>query len=144
MSVVLRNGINYSWGDIKLVLFGRVVTGNTQISYKKSQTKENNYGAGEEPVSRGYGNVEYEASIELYVDEWRSIKASAQAAGSDVLSLPPFDIQVIYGNSRTQRLGTDVLQQCEFLEDPFEGSQNDTKMLVTIPLIIAGIKAVEL
>jgi hypothetical protein len=108
------------------------------------QSKENNYGQGELPISRGYGNVEFEASIELYVDEWRKIKASALAVGSDPLSLPPFDIQVLYGNSRTQRLGTDIVQRAEFLEDPMEGNQGDTKMLVTIPLIIAGIEAVEI
>jgi hypothetical protein len=144
MATVLKDGINYSWGDIKLVLFGRVVTGITSISYKKMQSKENNYGQGELPISRGYGNVEFEASIELYVDEWRKIKASALAVGSDPLSLPKFDIQVLYGNSRTQRLGTDIVQRAEFLEDPMEGNQGDTKMLVTIPLIIAGIEAVEI
>lgn len=144
MATVLKNGINYSWGDIKFVLFGRVVTGITTISYKRSQTKENNYGVGFEPISRGYGNVEYEASIELYTDEWRSIKSSALATGQNVLELPPFDIEVIFGNSRTQRLGIDILQRCEFLEDPFEGAQSDTRMLVTIPLIIAGIEPKQL
>jgi hypothetical protein len=144
MANVLRNGINYSWGDIKLVLFGRVVTGITAISYKVKQTKENNYGQGEEPISRGYGNREYEASIDLFIDELRSIKASAQAAGLDLLSLGPVDVPVIYGNSRTQRLGTDILKSLEFLEDPMSGKQGDTKMIVTVPVIIAGIEAIEL
>lgn len=144
MATVLRQGINYSWGDIQLVLFGRVVSQITKISYKRMQSKENNYGVGEEPVSRGYGNVEYEASIDLYIDEVRNLKASALAAGFDLLSLPPFDIPVIYGNSRTQRLGTDILQSCEFLEDPTEGNQGDTKMIVTVPLIIAGIDSIEI
>lgn len=144
MPTVLRNGINYSWGDIKVVLFGRVVTGITSVSYNRKQTKENNYGQGEEPISRGYGNVEYEASLTLYADELRALKASAIAAGTDLLGLSPFDVQVIYGASRTQTFGLDVLKSVEFLEDPLTANQNDTKFLMDVPIIIAGVEAREI
>ncbi len=133
----LINGVNYSWSNITLVLFGVPVVGVTKINYKRKQKKENNYGAGSQPVSRGYGNYEYEGSIELYVDEWKRIVASAP--DRDPLQIPPFDIQVLYSGAR---LGTkkDVLRSCEFTEDPFEAKQGDTKLLVSIPLIIGTIE----
>lgn len=138
MATPLINGINYSWAGIKLVLFGVPVVGITKISYNAKQKKENNYGAGTEPVSRGYGNTEYEASIELYMDEWKRIIAASP--NRNPLAIPPFDIQVLYGSNAIAPDQIDVLKSCEFLENPLDASQGDTKLMVTIPLIIAGIE----
>ena len=97
MATPLINGINYSWAGIKLVLFGVPVVGITKISYSAKQKKDNNYGAGTEPVSRGYGNVEYEASIEIYMDEWKRIIAASP--NRNPLAIAPFDVQVLYGSN---------------------------------------------
>lgn len=137
MSTPLINGVNYSWVNIKFVLFGLPVVGITKISYNSKQNKENNYGAGSKPISRGYGRYEYEGSIELMVDEWKRIISSSP--GRDPLSIPPFDIQVLYGGTRVAP-DKDVLKMVEFLENPLEGNEGDTKLLVTIPLIIADIQ----
>lgn len=136
-AVPLINGINYSWGNVKMILFGIPIIGITKISYARKQTKENNYGWGMEPISRGYGNIEYEASIEIYQDELKRI--IDQSPNKDILSIAPFDIQVIYAGSNTQ-IKTDTLQMCEFTNDSVEAAQNDTKLLVTLDLVIAGIK----
>ena len=63
MANPLINGVTYSWSNVKLVLFGVPVIGITQIEYKRKQNKENNYGMGTDPISRGYGNKEYEGKI---------------------------------------------------------------------------------
>jgi hypothetical protein len=138
MATPLINGINYSWASVKVVLFGVPVVGITKISYNAKQKKENNYGAGSEPVSRGYGNIEYEGSIEIYLDEWKRIIAAS--FNRNPLSIPPFDIQVLYGANAIAPDQKDVLKSVEFLENPLDISQGDTKTLVTIPLIIAGIE----
>lgn len=138
MATPLINGINYSWANVKVVLFGVPVVGITKISYNQKQKKDNNYGLGAEPVSRGYGNVEYEASLELYTDEWKRIIAAAP--NRDPLSIPPFDIQVLYGNNAINPENKDVLKSCEFMENPLSANQGDTKLMVSIPLIIAGIE----
>ena len=135
--VPLVNGTNYGWNNIKLVLFGVPVIGITKIDYNAKQTKENNYGLGVEPVSRGIGNKEYEGSIELYLDEWKRIIDASPLR--DPLEIPPFDIQVIYGGTRVLP-NVDILQSVEFMENPFTASQGDAKILITIPLIIGGIK----
>jgi len=138
MATPLINGINYNWAGIKVVLFGVPVVGITKISYKTKQKKENNYGLGTEPISRGYGNKEYEGSIELYMDEWKRIIEAAP--GRDPLAIAPFDIQVLYGNNALAPDKKDVLRMVEFMENPLDASQGDTKLTVTIPLIIAAIE----
>jgi hypothetical protein len=134
----LINGINYSWANIKLILFGVPVVGITKISYKTKQKKENQYGAGYEPISRGYGNKEYEGSIEIYTDELKRIIASAH--NRDLMSIPAFDIQVVFEDPSTGVFLTqDTLRMCEFTEEGLDISQGDTKSLVSLPLVIAKI-----
>ncbi len=140
MAVVpLVNGVNYAWVNLNLVLFGIPIKGITKISWKKKAEKTNNYGAGPDPVSRASGRNEYEASIEVYRDEWQRIIDIAPE--KDPLQIPPFDIPVVFGGSRVTA-NTVILQACEFLEDAFEANEGDTSLKITIPLIIAGIKNV--
>lgn len=137
MATPLINGINYSWANITFNLFGVPVVGITKIDYNAKQKKENNYGAGAQPVSRGYGNYEYEGKIEMYLDEWKRIIAAAP--NRDPLSIAPFDIQITYAG-RGLVAEKDVLKACEFLENPLSASQGDTKLMVTIPLVIGLIE----
>ena len=132
----LINGTNYAWANVTLVWYGVPVVGIMEISYKKKTKKDNNYGQGADPISRGYGNNEYEASITIYLDEWNKIILASP--NQDPLSIPPQDIQVVYGGSRVTAK-VDVLQQAEPMEDAIEVKQGDTKIAVKIPLIIAGI-----
>lgn len=135
-STALINGVNYSWGNLSVVLFGNIVVGITKLSYKAKQEKTLNHGWGNEPVSIGYGRKDYEGSMELYSDEWRKIIAAAP--NNDPLQIIGSDIQIVFAGSRV--LPTkDVLKYVEFLENPFDGSEGDTRFVVTIPLLIAGI-----
>lgn len=134
---VLVNGVNYSWGNISFVVFGRVIKGITEVSYDKDQKKENNYGAGTEPVSRGIGNAEYSASITIYRDEWLGI--IALAPNQDPTQIPAFDIPVVFGGTRVVAQ-TDILQACEFTKDSLKATQGETKLLITVPIIIAGVQ----
>lgn len=135
--IPLINGVNYSWANVSLVLFGVPVIGITKITYNHKQKKENNYGSGSQPVSRGYGNDEYEGEIEIYLDEWKRIIAASPERNP--LLIPMFDIPVVFGGSRVTAQ-KDVLKAVEFLENPLDANQDDTKLLVTIPLVIGGIE----
>lgn len=119
-----------------MILFGTPVIGILAINYKRKQKKDNNYGAGPQPVSRGYGNYEYEGDIELYVDTWKAIIASSP--NRDPLQIGPFDIPVTFTGTGVTTT-KDVLRAVEFLEDPLESKSGDTKLTVKIPLIIGGI-----
>lgn len=136
MAASLVNGESYAWATVQFAPFGVPMVGITKVSYKTKQNKTNNMGAGVYPISRGYGNYEYDGSIEVYLEEWRAIIASAIA--NDPLQIPWFDIPVTFGNSLTN-LQTDVLRSVDFLEDPFDSKQGDTKTLITIPLLIGRI-----
>ena len=132
----LINGISYSWSSIQFNLFGVPVAGIVSIEYKRKQAKTNNYGAGQEPVSRGYGKNEYDGSIEIYLDEWKKVISAAPSR--DPLTIGWFDIPITYGNSVADA-AQDTLRAVEFLEDPFEAKEGDTKLTVKIPLIIGQI-----
>lgn len=139
MPTPLINGTNYVWANIKFNLFGVPVVGITSINYDTTQKKENNYGAGTEPVSRGYGNKEYKCSIEIYKDEWQRIIAAT--TDRDPLNIKPFDIQVLFGDSKI-KFSQDNLLACEFTNNPFEAKQGDTKLMVKLDLIVGMIKNV--
>ena len=59
----LINGREYGWADIICTIGGVPVTGIVAIKYEEEQEKENVYGAGRHPVSRGYGRIKTTASI---------------------------------------------------------------------------------
>ena len=137
MATFLVNGTEYSWGGIVLELFGVPVQGITAISYKKKQAKTNNYGAGTKPVSRGYGKEECDGSIEVLRSEWTKVIAASPS--QNPLAIGWFPISVTYGTSMADAT-IDILQGVEFLEDPFDAKEGDTKLLVKLPLIIADIE----
>lgn len=128
----LINGQNYSWSDISVVLLGVPVVGITAITYKESQEKVNNYGAGDQPISRGRKNKVYtNGSLTLYVDELQAILQTAP--NKDILNIPPFTIIVLFGSSKH------VLKNCEFTEDPFDSKSGDSAITVSCPFSFAGL-----
>lgn len=134
----LINGTRHSFGSIEMVLFGITITGFSAISYKAKQTKENVYGAGNEPVHRGLGNKEYEASITLYKYEVDRILRALQP-GQSLLDIAPFNIAVVYKPTGSDLLITDVLQNCEFTEQGIDTKQGDTKIEIPLPLLPGSI-----
>lgn len=133
----LINGVAHSWANINLILFGNPVIGITAIEWNRKQNKANNYGAGQLPISRGYGNIESNGSIELYYDTWKSIIDASP--DKDPLKIPFFDIPIVFGGTGIQPTSI-VLRACEFMEANISMVQNDTKVTVKIPLIIADIE----
>lgn len=134
---ILINGRAYDWASIKVKFLGIQIFGITALNYKVARDKVNNYGAGTEPVSRGYGNRNYESSITLEMNEVRRIQA-ALAPGQDLTDIPPFPIIVQYMVGSV--ITTDVIENAEFLEQNVDVSQNDPRIEMELPLIIAGIK----
>ena len=136
MSQVLVNGVQYGWGNITCILYGSPVVGITKIDYKRTQAKENLYGAGRDVIGRGYGNFTYDGSIEMYLEEW--VKIVKASASGDPLQTVPFTITVVYGGPGVVPI-KDILFNVEFLENPLTSSQGDTSIKVTIPIIMSHI-----
>jgi hypothetical protein len=135
-ATVLYNGVNYSWLNAAIIIFNQPLVGITKLSIKEKQVKDNNYGAGSQPTSRGYGNVEYEASLSVYADEF--FKWLNATADGKILNIPMFDFPIVLSGSRVvpQKI---FVRAAEFLESPFETSQGDSKIILDLPMTIGGI-----
>jgi hypothetical protein len=133
----LINGESYSWSQIVVAIGGVPVAGITELSYKEATEKENIYGQGSLPVSRGYGNTTYEGSITLLMEEVQAlIRRSPSGRLSDYA---PFDVTVSYLPKNGLPV-KHVIQKCEFLETNIETAQGETSIEVAIPLVIGFIK----
>jgi hypothetical protein len=133
---VLVNGKNYDWTDIQAVIFGLPLVGITEINYKRKRSSKNNYGGGGEPVSYGYGNVEYEGDMSVYVDELVNIRSAAP--GTSIIEIPAFSMLIICGGVGTTQF-TDSLKNIRITEDPFASKQGDTMIIVKVPFEFAGL-----
>ena len=132
------NGVRHSWGSIQIMLLGRLVTGISEVMYKDSQAKENHYGAGNMPVSRGNGQYKAEASIKLDKYEVEAIQAAI--GGKRIQEIDPFDIIVTYMPEGQDELVTDIIRNCEFTANERTTKSGDTTIGVPIPLITSHIQ----
>lgn len=136
----LINGVEPSWADLTVNIAGTPVIGITKIDYNEKQTKENIYGAGQQPVSRGYGNIEPSGSITLLRSEVEAIREAAPAGR--LCDIAAFDIIVAHIPLNGGRIITHRLLSCEFTEDANSLSQGDVKNETAFPLIVGQIKFV--
>lgn len=138
-NIPLINGIRHSWGSVRVNLLGRTVTGITAIKYDDKVEKVNNYGAGNMPVSRGYGKYEASASITLHSYEIDAIQR-VLGPGKRIQDIPPFDIVVSYLADNTDQVVTHVLRNCEFTSNKREVKSGDTVIEAEFELILSHIE----
>ncbi len=136
--VPLINGQRHSWSSIEVNLLDRIVTGITAISYDDMEAKENHYGAGNMPIQRGRGKYEANASMTLYNYEVEAIQA-ALPRGSRMQDVPPFDIKVSFLDDSNAVI-THVIRNCEFKTNNRNMSQGDTKIDVSVDLVVSHIE----
>ena len=136
MPKVLINGVAYSWSQVKINILGRQVIGVSKISYSDKEDMQDNYGAGNLPVSRSYGKISCEASIELYMEEIEAIqKASPTGRLQDV---PEFNVVVSY-QPQLGRIVNHTLHNARFKENGREVGNEDMVVKTEIPLLISHI-----
>jgi hypothetical protein len=132
----LVNGTAYSWSQITLNILGVPVAGVSAISYNEEQEMTDNYGAGNRPVSRGYGRITTEGSVTLHMEEVEAIQAAVSTGR--LQDIPEFDVVVAYlpegGN-----IVTHTLKNCRFKNNGREVSEGDMAINVEIPLQISHI-----
>ena len=141
--VTLINGVGYSWANVTAVVGNNIMVGGiTKIDYSTSQHMTNNYGWGTQPVNRGYGNVTYAGSMEMYLADWATLCLGAP--NGDPSQFLPFNITVNFGPS-TQDLAAvvppfqDILWDVQFMKHTRSNTQDSTGLKVTVDLIIANI-----
>lgn len=132
----LVNGTAYSWSQITVNILGIPVAGVTGVSYTEEQEMQDNYGAGNRPVSRGYGNITTEGSVTLHMEEVEALQAAVTTGR--LQDIPEFDIVVAFlpeGGVIT----THTLKNCRFKTNGRELEQNQMAIEVELDLQIAQI-----
>jgi hypothetical protein len=123
MAKVLINGTEYSWSQIKVNILGQQVVGVTKITYKEDEAMEDNFGAGNRPISRSYGKITSEASIEMFMSEIEAIQ-NAVPTGR-LQDIPEFDIVVSY-QPKVGRIVNHTLHNVRFKSN---GRETDTETM---------------
>ncbi len=132
----LVNGTAYAWSQIELRLFNTPVAGITDIKYDDMQDMEDNMGAGEYPVSRGYGQIKAKASITLEMAEVEALQSAA--SGGRINKIPEFDIIVSY-MPEGGIIRTHTLKNCRFKGNKREIKSGDMAINVELELITSHI-----
>lgn len=135
--VPLINGKSYDWGNIVLNIMGVPFSGVTSIEYEEKQDIKNIYGAGNRPVSRGYGAIEATAKITLLAEEVENITLVAPLG--NLMNIPEFDVVVMYIDDALLPQ-KHKLRNVRFANNNRKVKQGDTSIGVDIDLIISHIE----
>lgn len=135
--VPLINGRSYDFTQIAATINGVIVASISSLEYSEEQKKENNYGAGERPVSRGHGAIEAKAKMTISMNDIEAIRNSAP--NRSLLKIPAFDIVVTYLHPTAAQIVNHVLKNAEFVSDGVSGSQGDTDLKRDFDLILSHV-----
>lgn len=131
------NGYEYSWEDINLALFGKLIEGIEAINYTVSKSHSNVYGRGADPVAMGRGKKEYSASLTILQSEFEAIQDRIPA-GKDITDAAPFSITVSYAPDG----GAVVTDQLTYVrvQSFSKGMRNgDGNMMIELALVVGKI-----
>lgn len=138
MDDVAINGLLYSWADIRIILFGRDITGILAIDYSDGVTVKPVKGRGIKRIGRVKGDYDAKATLTLEMSEVEAINLSLPA-GTSIYDIKPFDVTVVYVNDE-QLLITHVLKQCVFTSQDRGAKAGEVKEIeVKLPLDVAEI-----
>lgn len=132
------NGVAYSSSQIQVLLSTVPIAGVKSISYTKKRAVTNNMGLGTEPISYGYGQNSYSASIELDLDTVESLLLGAP--NQDITLLAPFTITILWTpDAANPKTRTDILRNVKFVEDGLDVGSGDTIHYKKFELNYAGL-----
>lgn len=128
------NNVAYSWSMITLASTAlaidegsTVLQGVSAIKWNKARKIESNYGLGGLPVSRGFGNMTYTASITMDYETQQTLRSTY----GSLMDIGEFDLIVSFSNpfaSDSWESTTVTLKGCIFSEDGMESQQDDTNI----------------
>lgn len=133
----LVNGEAYSWSQVKVNILNTPIAGVSAIVYDDNQEMQNNYGAGDYPVTQGIGPVTFEGSITLHKEELEALQDAVQSGR--LQDIPAFDVVVSFIPSGGQNIKTHTLKFCRFKNNGRELNQGDMMFEKQIDLLIGNI-----
>lgn len=135
MEQPLINGHRYDFSSIELTVKGKKYTGFSEITYNQELDRSYVYGAHSQPVGRTRGQLNMEASISMFKEEYYELLAQLGSGYMEV----PFDISVVYADNGS-RTKNDRLLGCVINGEENShsaGNENLTVSLTISPMIIA-------
>lgn len=100
----------------------------TSVNWSASRTTDMIYGLGGQPRGRGFGNVEYSASITLPYST--QITLRNKSTNGTLMGLGNFDLVLSFTNDLASSIDpeTITMAECLFTEGGMEANQNDTSL----------------
>jgi hypothetical protein len=115
---------------------GIPLMGITDINYEEKQDMDNIYGAGNRPVSRGYGRITYEGNLTIAMEELESYKKASPTGR--LQDIPEFPIVISF----LPDSGTIVTHKIKYVRFKNNGrkiKEGDMKIEHQIDLVIGDI-----
>lgn len=137
MSQPLINGQAYAWSQIKCNILGLQIQGISSINYNENQEMQDNYGAGNRPVSRGYGKIETTASVTLHMEEIEALQGASTTGR--LQDIPEFDIVISY-LPENGNIVNHTLKNVRFKSNGREISEGDMMIESELELQVSHIK----
>lgn len=134
---ILINGTAYAHANIIPIIGGVPVQSVSAISYGEDQEKEDNFGTGNRPHSRGRGPIKAkEVSITISMNEVERIRDAAP--NGSLVQIPPFDIPITYNNG--SRIVSHIIKNAEFTDDGVESNTGDKDIAKSFSLIASNVQ----
>lgn len=133
----LINGTEYTHADIICNILGVPVIGITAIDYSDKQEINLNHATGQLPVSRGFGPINFEASITMTMKEVQRLSAAAPLGR--IQNIPDFDIGVNYVTEAGDFVRHRLIR-CRFKGRNPNSQVNNSQIEEELELSVADIK----
>lgn len=133
------NGVEYSWGDIQIMLPGSniPVEGVTGIEYTEKQEKAAIHARGFKPHKIGRGKKEYSGSVSILQSEFEGMIQSLPP-GKSLTDLAPSVITISYAPEGGQMV-TDQCIAVDFSEVKKGMKTGDTHQIIDLPFTCLDI-----
>lgn len=134
---MLINGYEYSWEDVNITIFGKLLTGVTEVEYTSEKQHTNIYGRGADPVAMGRGNKTYTGRLMVNQSELESILQKLPK-GKDITDVTGTKMVVAYA-PEGGKITTDIIQNVRFTSMRKGLKQGDGNMGCELPFIAGKI-----
>jgi hypothetical protein len=132
----LVNGKSYEHADIVVGCLGQALTTVRLLDYGESQEMKNEYGSGNSPVSRTYGNRIPTAKMTILMEELELFQSVAPLG--QIQRIPEFDISINFVDS-TLVPRTHVIKNCRFMNNKRVVNQGDGAIECELEIICSNI-----
>jgi len=136
MGIPLINGRAYDYTQLLPIFLGAALPSMSSITYEETQDKENNFGIGNRPASRGHGAINATGTMELSQNDIEALRDAAP--NGSLLQIPASDFQLTFGHPTNVQ--THILKNLEFTTDGGGGTQGDTDLKMTLNFTISHVE----